>query len=343
MFQSWALSHVEWWHVSNRTRWLLPLLLICGFGCASKPYQYGHFGGSTNHDSVSEVAFEYGRPNKILDRMAWVAGVPSRVLSLSSEVNNHSLSRASSEKVATYLQENDLNDVLVRVNQYDPAGEWRRLRSNVRMAPGWRYSVGLVGLAGYTLFPGRVFGGDHYNPFTNSLHVNSDVPALLIVEAAYAKDIHSRRLPGTYAAINEFPVLAIWRYSKSVDDALGYAKLNDDWDVEKETYRIVYPLIGLQVAMGGHSTASGIARMSILTAPISAISGSIAGHACGQTAIALRESQRNSKSSNDSPDGVEPGEVEPAGVEPDGVEPDDAKVAAKSAQAPPLLPVKLRK
>ena len=113
----------------------------------------------------------------------------------------------------------------VAVNEYDPKGQWRRMRKNDRVSPFWRYSVGTLAWMHYTLLPNRLFGGDRYDPFANSLNLSSDVQSLVLSEAAYAKDIHSRRHPGAYAAIvNDMPVLSIWRRARAASDVLGYAR-----------------------------------------------------------------------------------------------------------------------
>ena len=39
------------------------------------------------------------------------------------------------EHASEYLQKNQLTDVAVFVNDYDPAGQWQRLRENSRIAP----------------------------------------------------------------------------------------------------------------------------------------------------------------------------------------------------------------
>jgi hypothetical protein len=255
-------------------------------GCATLPYNYGQFHAS-NECVPADVAFEYGKPQKTLDNLAWFTGIWSRLLPLNSHINRHAISDNTKLKLVGYLEDNDLSDVLVRVNQYDPKGEWRRLRANHRIGPGWRYTAGVFSLMHYTLIPGRVFGGDQYNAFTNSLYINSDVPAVVMHEAAYAKDIHSRWLPGSYAFVNEIPVVCLWRHTKGVNDILGYARTNDDWVVEKETYRVVYPQMGV--------------RSTMLTGPfvpfwdgiLLSVAGAAVGHATGQVAIAQRKRERN--------------------------------------------------
>ncbi|MEI8020763.1 MAG: hypothetical protein WCH39_21345 [Schlesneria sp.] len=273
---------------SSKWIWLAVVCLICGNGCATVPYGYSRF-HPPEEDGQAEVVFDYGQPQKTLDNIAWFTGIWSRILSLNSHVNNHDLTDETRAKLTAYLEENDLTDVLVRVNQYDPKGEWRRLRENRRVAAGWRYSAGLVSIAHYTLLPGRVFGGDTYNPFTNSLYINSDVSAVVLHEAAYAKDIHSQSHPGTYAVFNELPVMSLWRHTKGVNDILGYARTNDDWTIERETYRVVYP------QMGVHSMSLTGTFVPWWEGILFTVAGATAGHVTGQVAISIRKKERDAQ------------------------------------------------
>ena len=68
------------------------------------------------------------------------------------------------QNLAQYLEANGLTSTKVRINQYDPIGEWRRLRANKEVGAGWRYTVGAFGTVIYTVLPGRVFGP------TNTIH-----------------------------------------------------------------------------------------------------------------------------------------------------------------------------
>jgi hypothetical protein len=268
--------------------WLIAAFVytLGGSGCATVPYRYSKF--SPNDELVrGEVVYEYGEPHRVLDGIAWATGIWSRVLSLNSHVNNHELTDETKAKLTAYLEENDLTDVLIRVNQYDPRGEWRRLRENRRVSPGWRYTAGLLSMAHYSLLPGRVLGGDQYNPFTNSLYLNSDVPAVVMHEAAYAKDVHSRSLPGSYAVLNELPVLSLWRHTLGVNEILGYARTNDDWIVERDTYRVVYPQMGI------HMMALPGSFVPLWEGMVFAAGGAAAGHVTGRIALAQRTKERN--------------------------------------------------
>ena len=268
---------------TRSTNWLTALWLFGSLGCVTAPYQYGRFDRLPGEpEKPAEVAVDYGMPNKTLDRIGWVIGLPSRIFPLHAGVNNHQVSDETRDALTKYLEENDLTDVCVRINQYDPKDEWRRLRENRRIAAGWRYTGGVFCHLHYTLFPGRIVGGDWYNPYTNSLYINSDVQALVLHEAAYAKDIHSRNYPGTYSAINHVPLLWLWRQTVCVNDILSYAQTEENWEIEQQTYHVVYPLIGAHTGM----SVSPLAPFGF--EPVLGLGGALIGHATGRTASAFR-------------------------------------------------------
>jgi hypothetical protein len=256
---------------------------LAGSGCASTAYRYGRFHPKEPGESDRQpIVVERGKPHKTLDRLAWVAGIPSRVFTLNSKTNNHDVSEETIAQLTTYLEENDLSDVYVAVNDYNPKLQWRRLRENWRVSPFWRYTVGTGSWLGYTLLPNRVVGGDEYNPFTNTLIVSSDVPALVLAEAAYAKDIRSRRHPGLYAAVNDLPVVSLWRHSLATSDVLGYARAHGDWETERQAYQVLYPQIG--------STTFGPASHFVPVAgPFLSATGALVGHATGRTVAKVQE------------------------------------------------------
>jgi hypothetical protein len=253
------------------------LSILLGSGCATVPYQYGRFhpqdaGGV----ALQPVTVDYGKPNKTLDRIGWVVGIPARILTFNMKTSNHHISPKTVERLNTYLAENDITDVYVAVNDYDPKGQWRRLRENDRIAAGWRYTIGALTCLQYTAFPNRIFGGDRYNPYTNSLNLSSDVPALVLAEAAYAKDIHSRSYPGTYAAVvNDLPVLSVWRLARATNDVLGYARMEQDWKTEKQAYYVLYARLG-------SATVGTAGPLVPVFGPLLGIGGALAGHATGR-------------------------------------------------------------
>jgi hypothetical protein len=259
-------------------------LVVC-LGCATSPYRYGEFRESSD-DAPREVVVEHGKPHKTLDRVARVIGWPKRLIPWERRVDSHELSPETLDKLTDYLEKNDLTDVHVYINHYDPKSQWQRLRQNDRVSPAWRYSAGSLSMLAYTLFPSRVFGGDRYNPYTNSLYLNSDVPAVALDEAAVAKDIHARKYPGTYAAVTELPVVNLVRQSRAVSDVISYARDEEDWDVEKQAYHVLYPRMG---AEGGNAGAT---FWSVWWGgPLLSLGGAAVGHVTGHAVAARREAQ----------------------------------------------------
>lgn len=263
------------------------VFVLCGIGtalnggCASGPYQFGRgwenapCATSSPQDAASQLQIAEGRPNKFVDGVGWVLGIPGKLLLWDRRVNNHCVTPETTEAVAQYLQKNQLNDACLRINQYAPGEEWVRLTTNRQVGAGWRYTLGTLSLVGYTLLPGRLFGGDRYNPYTNSVYVYSDVPPLVLESAAYAKDVHGREYPGTYAAVNQLPVVSLWHETVNTKDALAYLQATGNPEQQAEGIKILYPYYGSQ--MGG-AVASVVGAGILFTA-----GGAIVGHISGST------------------------------------------------------------
>jgi hypothetical protein len=300
-------------------QWIGLVCLLTGVGCAAAvPYHYGHFQPDASPDSPAELAgaqVEFGKPNKTLDRIARVVGLPARIVGLNKKINNHEVSLETLAKLRTYLDQNDLADVSIYVNCYEPKEQWRRLKENKRIGAGWRYSLGTLNMVGYTLLPGRIFGGDQYNPYTNSLSINSDVPAIALYEAAYAKDVHAHKLPGTYAVFSGLPGIAIFRRSHEVGDVLGYAQAQHDWETERQAYHILYPQVGAETA-----SIAGPVMPIWWAMPILGLGGAAAGHVTGRMVAAHRANQidqasKAEPSADPEPTPAEAGTGPPGGVE----------------------------
>ncbi len=269
--------------------WKVAVWLVTLPGCATPPYRYGHLSDPhVDGGAPSNVAIEHGTPNKTLDRIGAVVGFPARILPMNSKINDHHVSAETEEKVVNFLKKNDLTDVTVFINHYGPKDQWRRLRDNKRIGAPWRYTMGSMSIIGYTLLPGRIFGGDRYNPFTNSLYLNSDVPVIALREAAYAKDVHNHKHPGTYAVGQEVPFVGIWSDSRAVRDVIGYARAEEDWELEQQAYHVLFPQLGAE------STSIGGAFVSSIWwgGPALGAGGAAVGHLAGRT-MAKREAAKH--------------------------------------------------
>jgi hypothetical protein len=195
----------------------------------------------------TEPQFEHGQPHKVIDAVGWVFGIPEKIILWDRRAANHSISPETEQSVAQYLSANGMESTKVRVNQYDPLGEWQRLTTNQRVGAGWRYTLGAFDTLGYTLLPGRLFGSDGYNPYTDSVYIYSDIPCLGQEQASFAKLVHERPHPGTYAAVTSLPVVRLWPEKVSKDDVLDFTLAEGTPAEQNEAIHILYPEFGAEV------------------------------------------------------------------------------------------------
>ena len=264
---------------------LLFLLAIISGTCLAEPSRDQTAEGATPETVASAIRVEHGRPNRLLDDVGWVLGTPYKLALWDRRAENHRISQETEGQLIEYLEENQLDSVLVRVNQYDPWGEWKRLTQNKRVGAGWRYTVGTLNWVKYTLLPGRLLGGDWYNPYTDTVNLYSDIPAIAISDGAYAKDVHERDKPGTYAAVQEIPIVGMWHETLANRKAIEHVKSHGNQGQQEEAYRILYPDYG--GSWGGQ-------LVSFL--PYGSVYGRLVGAAAGHVANGFRTLTSRQKS-----------------------------------------------
>lgn len=238
---------------------------------------------------------ERGEPHEVLDAAGWVFGIPDKLLLWDRRAENHSISADTEYAIQNYLADHRLTDVKVRLNQYAPGDEWRRLRDNDTVAPGWRYTIGALSVIGYTVFPGRVFGGDSYNPFTNTVNLYSDIPSIAVHEGAYARDNARREYHGTYGTLQMLPVVNMWHETVATQDALEYIDGQNEPALAHEANRILHPLYGSR--LGG---AAGTFLPP--SQPLLAVAGAVTGHATGRSRNRVQEENQQMIARRDAED-----------------------------------------
>ena len=262
--------------------------LLLTAGCA------GGLGAWTQTDATNALAelcsrpqIERGERRPVIDGIGWVVGIPSKIILWDRRVDNHNVSEETEGTIAQYVDDLGLSTTKVRINQYAPIDEWRRLTANREVGWGWRYTLGLWTWADEAIFPGRVFGGDHYNPYTNTISIFSDAPAIAIKEGSRARDVRSRQLPGTYAAVNSLPLVSMWYDTVATKYAFEYIQ-KDRPDVAQEGYHLLYPSYGAHLG-------SDLASFTYVPNLIGAAVGSIPGHIIGRYRAHRSETQETTE------------------------------------------------
>jgi hypothetical protein len=112
----------------------------------------------------SNIQIERGKKRPVLDGAGWVFGIPGKLILWNRRVDSHDVSPRTEEAIREYLADNGLDHVKVRINQYAPLDDWRRLRKNKTVGWGYRYTIGAVSVAGEALLPGRLLGRNLLQP-----------------------------------------------------------------------------------------------------------------------------------------------------------------------------------
>lgn len=226
------------------------VLLLLSSGChvlTPQPIPVDKYFTCDEQLQATKPVIERGREMPVLDTVGWIIGIPSKIILWDSRADRHYISPETEQVLAKYIDDNGLYHVKFRLNQYAPIQDWHRLRANKSVGWGWRYTLGVLSLAGEAILPGRLFGGDHYNPYTGTVHIYSDIPVITLHEAAHAKDFSRRKYPGTYGAIYLIPVVPLWHESVASRDVVAYLQYLGNPALEKEGYHVLYPAYGTYV------------------------------------------------------------------------------------------------
>lgn len=265
-------------HCLCRLPALAALLVVLSLtaGCASAPYSYGKQDGYIPPpDTGATPSIEEGRPNAFIDGIGWVFGIPARIILWDRRVSNHRISDNTRAAITSYLDRNELNAVKVRLNQYAPGDELYRTVHNKSVGIGWRYTAGMLHWLFYTLLPQRIFGIDNYNPFSDTINLYSDVPAIALHEAAHAKDVAGRKYKGTYAVAYFIPFFSLHVEALASNDAISYLHADGTVAEQREGYNILYPAYGTYV--GANAALFLNSPWNLLAPAIGAIPGHIIG------------------------------------------------------------------
>ncbi len=253
----------------------LSLLLLTNTltGCAS----YAPYVGPGPHPQ-----FERGQPVPPIDFLANVLAIPMKLILLEWRFGNHAISPETEGVLVRYVndRQSDVSSTVVRLNQYAPHKDFKRLLSNQRVAWPYRLVFGSLTLLIETFLPGRIFGGsllsDYYNPWTNTIHIYSDHPAIGLHELGHAYDFSQQPYRGTYGFSRQFFILALHQEWQATDEAISYLIEIGDRRNELRAYKTLYPAYGSYLGT------------FLLPIPLGGIPGIFIGHVVGRTKAAAR-------------------------------------------------------
>jgi hypothetical protein len=273
---------------------LLALVMLCS-ACAKAPYRPRGDMFPSPEPIEDGPQISRGEPNVIADSLGhYLFSLPEKLILWNWSMGNHDISPETEGMLCQYLERNQLREVKVRLNEYAPLSEFDRLTSNQAVGAGWRYTFGLLSWLFYTVIPGRIFGGDAYNPYTNSIYLYSDLPMVALHEGGHAKDFAGRKWKGSRAALQILPIFPLFSEARATNDALSYAK-DTDPELLQSGYKLLYPAYGTYV---GAEALGGIP----VVGPFAGAVGAIPGHIVGRIKASRVADAGNEKVSHEVPE-----------------------------------------
>lgn len=241
-------------------------MTLCFSGCSTlKPEQMNEF-GYKGTPIVRE-----GRPVKPIDWLGNFFGAFSKLILWNWKVERHNIQPETEKAVADYLNAHtsEIGDVSVQLNRYAPQESWKRLFSNKGVKWPYRYTFGFLSVLFLdTIFAGRVFGGDRYDPFTHTVHLYSDLPSIALHELGHAHDFALRRYRGSYALFRIIPFADLYQEYHASHEAFDYVREEKMTGTELEAYKVLYPAYGTYA--GGYLFRYG------------SVMGAVVGHMVGR-------------------------------------------------------------
>ncbi|MEM7557983.1 MAG: hypothetical protein AAF394_02555 [Planctomycetota bacterium] len=268
-------------------------------GCASDRYHYGvgkvalhgPTAASGSQSSSGQLRITRGGDHATLDRVEEVVHAPGRWIGKmfgreqlsgdeASVLRNEGLLLSSD-----YFLANGLTGINVDVHAYSPKLQWSRLVANKEISPIWKYTGGTVSWLRYTLLPHRVLHQNDFDPFTNTLSLNSTRPLQGLYESAVAKEYFYHRDDigmGNYAMLQYVPFAPLWHHGRATQDVLTYSDHHLDPELDRQLYPLVWARLGSTAVSETLSVFTVVPSDSFLAPTMLRISGSLAGRLAGK-------------------------------------------------------------
>ena len=195
------------------------------------------------------------------------------------------LSPSTLKTMNSFLEDNKLESLDIEFQTEAPKSDWKKLQANDTINPLLKYSLGSAYWLAYAVIKPSVWGKSYYDPYSNTMHINSNDSLEIMAEMCYAKIIQRQKYPGLYALGSKLPFIAIWAQKEKTEEMLAYSKLKQDWDLEKATIRKMYP------NMLNGSSVVGFFMGPFYLKPAISFGGMIAGYTLAEYEIAQKENE----------------------------------------------------
>jgi hypothetical protein len=186
---------------------------------------------------------QIGRQIWPIDILTNILALPAKLILWNWKFSNHHITDKTKIQIREFTETNQLEALKVRVNAYDPVDDMRRLFKNKEVA----IPIRMIAFPFVLINPflGRFVGGiivsDFYDPFTNTVHLYSDDPAIALHEGGHAADFAAQNYKGLYALGRILPFNALFQEQEATDRAIRFYQDQSKVDDELHAYKTLYP------------------------------------------------------------------------------------------------------
>lgn len=239
---------------------------------------------------IDEIDIQVGSSSVVKYSIRNVLSIHLKLLLWNSQINSGNVSKEIIDKVREYLHDNNLSDVNVYVNQFNPKQLWHRTFSNPKTSLLSKCTIGLA-----DCIMSCIMSGDYFNSSSNSVNILSNDLGIALHECGHAKDFSSRKNPSLYAVSRAIPLVgslvALYQEYLASQNAISFLRTKNLRKEVRNTFKTLTPAFATYVgsayiyayyAYSAYAQGASISHWNYL-APLQAnLLIILLGHAVGQ-------------------------------------------------------------
>lgn len=201
---------------------------------------------------AAEIEVTRGFASEIVELIRFLATLPEKLLLWNRTVGSGELSEDSEQVVRVFLAMHYSTATHVSINEYNPSLICKRVFENSSAPPLFKFTLGILEIIHYTLFPAKLIGGDYYLPIADTIVICSDNLAIALHEAGHAIDFAEQDRNGLgrgfYSITRMLPPVMLHQEAVATRKAITFAEsCGEKLDV-KHCWSLLIPAFGTYIA-----------------------------------------------------------------------------------------------
>ncbi len=209
----------------------------------------------------SELSFIHQRGDPFENTIGRINSIPINFLLGTPEASLQSPSKKVGEEIKEKLKNTKTKGKIDVYMGHSPFfREMKRLFQNDRRTNFFlRMGLGIPSTIAGSILAGKLSRADHYNPFSESVHVYHPNKAVALHEIGHALDFDKARLPGLKAVARILPPFTLKQEWQASRNAMKYLDRNE----QQEAAKILEPAFGTYVGAFGGSLLSRLTSLPL--------------------------------------------------------------------------------